>query len=93
MGIVGVPEEEDAVAGVGGGDEGFAEEVGDWHKGEGEGDAEDGGEVEGEAVWGGHFGGGWQVVGCCGGKLVGECRRALESGCAGGSCMLIYRAG
>lgn len=45
-----MPEEEDAVAGVGGGDEGFAEEVGQGHEGEGEGEAEDRGEVEGEGV-------------------------------------------
>ena len=45
-----MPEEQDAVAGVGGGDEGFAEEVGQGHEGEGEGEAEDRGEVEGEGV-------------------------------------------
>ena len=53
-----MPEEEDTVAGVGRRDEDFAEEVGDWHEGKAEGEAQDRGEVEGEAVRGDHSGGG-----------------------------------
>lgn len=54
QGIVGVPHEEDAVAGWLAGEVAVGQEVGNWHEGEGEGDAETCWEVQLEG-WGGHL--------------------------------------
>ncbi len=65
-GIVGVPEEEDAVARLCRWDKRDAEEVGDWHKGERERDTEDCRcvELEWSCGGGGHFGGYASWAGC-----------------------------
>jgi len=60
-GVVGVPEEEEAVARVGRWDEGPAEQPRDGHHGEGEGDAERRREVDGEGGRVRH-GGGFSLI-------------------------------